>query len=127
MEFLAALGHVNHKLTRRELRSILLGEAVHHANVVIHADGVEVAERSSTERSESGSEDEANVANDGVGNDLVLQAHNGLVDEAGDNTVLDLLLLESEIFLDELLSVSLDLIGDSLLLGVLLVVPVVVN
>ena len=76
---------------------MLISESVHHGDVLINAIVIEVPEGSSGERSESGTEDEANVSLDGVLNDLILEAHDGLVDEPTYDPILHVKLSETKV------------------------------
>ena len=91
MEFLARSGIVLEQLTGFELGSVCVGKSIHEANVVVNANGVKIAEWSTSEGGEASAKDEADITSDRISNDLVLQTFGRLVHKAGDDSVLDLL------------------------------------
>ena len=81
MELLSALGHVLHELARFKLGAVFLCKSLHHTDVVINPNGVEVAEGSSTEGRKTSAKNQSDISNDRVGDDLILEAHDSLVHE----------------------------------------------
>ena len=65
-----------------KLYTILVGETHHHVHITCHTDLVEIPEWPAAEWGEACSKDQANVADDWVLNDFVLEALDGFVDEA---------------------------------------------
>jgi hypothetical protein len=82
MKLLTRCRVVLQQLTRLKLRTVLVGKAVHCGDVIRRAYLVQVAERAATKGGKAGSKDEANVSDDGIVNDAVLQAFNSLVHES---------------------------------------------
>jgi hypothetical protein len=82
VKLLSSSGVILQQLTGLELRSVLVGEAIHHIDIISNADLIEITERATTERSKPGSKDETNVSDDRILDNTVLQALGGLIDES---------------------------------------------
>jgi hypothetical protein len=82
MKLLVGSGIVLEELTRLKLRSVLVDKSIHSVNVLSNAHLVQVSKGSAAEWCKAGTKDQANITNDGIGNDFVFQALGGFVDKS---------------------------------------------
>jgi len=124
MKLLSRAGVVLEQITWLKLRTVPFGEAVHFGHKLVDTHLINISERPTSERGESGSKHESNVPNYGILNDIILQAFDCFIDEPdlwwevstvtihstptyrllhspGDNTVLNILFVQAQISLNE--------------------------
>ncbi len=82
MKLLATGRVVLQKLTWFELRTVLGSKIVHHTNIFVSSDLVNVSEGTAAERSKPGAKDQSHITNDGILDDFVFEAFRSFVDES---------------------------------------------